>query len=75
MAHHVKGCSEDISPDTVILHQGTNEFDEWKHCRKNCCQHLALTIQSEKNKVFTSGLTISIKDLRSKSTFGKKMYG
>ena len=43
--------------------------------------NLALTIQREKNnKVFISGLTIrritiSIKYLRSKSTFGKKMLG
>ena len=26
MIHHVKGCLEDISPDTVILHHGTNDL-------------------------------------------------
>ena len=26
LLHHVKGCLEDISPDTVILHHGTNDL-------------------------------------------------
>ena len=26
MVHHVKGCLEDISPGTVILHLGTNDL-------------------------------------------------
>ena len=55
MAHHGKGCSEDISPDTVILHQGTNKFEEWKYFRENCCRHLALIIQSEKKQSFHLG--------------------
>ena len=26
MKHHLKGCLEDISPDNLILHQGTNNL-------------------------------------------------
>ena len=60
MVHHVKGCLEDISPNTVILHHGTNDLKCGNTSEKIATDivNLALTIQSEKTKVFISGLTI-----------------
>ena len=60
MIHHVKGCLEDISPDTVILHHGTNDLKSGNTSEKIATDivNLALTIQNEKTKVFISGLTI-----------------
>ena len=60
MVHHVKGCLEDISPNTVILHHGTNDLKSGNTSEKIATDivNLALTIQSEKTKVFISGLTI-----------------
>ena len=60
MAHHVKGYLEGISPDTVILHHGTNDLKSGNTSEKTATAiiKLALTIQIEKNKVFISGLTI-----------------
>ena len=56
--HHVEGCLEDISPVTVILHHGTIDLKSG-NTSENIATYivkLALTIQSEKNKVFISGL-------------------
>ena len=79
MIHHVKGCLEDISPDTVILHHGTNDLKSGNTSEKIATDivNLALTIQNEKTKVFISGLTIRNDNLdkRQKSIFGKKMFG
>ena len=47
LSHHVKGCLEDISPDTVILHHGTNDLKSG-----NTSEKIAT------DKVFISGLTI-----------------
>ena len=47
MTHHVKGCLEDISPDTVSLHHGTNDLKSG-----NTSEKIAT------DKVFISGLTI-----------------
>ena len=60
MTHHVKGCLGDISPDIAILHHGTNHLKSDNTSEKTAADivNLALTIQSEKNKVFISGLTI-----------------
>ena len=60
MIHHVKGCLEDISPDTAILHHGTNDLKSGNTSEKIATDivNLALTIQNEKTKVFISGLTI-----------------
>ena len=65
MAHHVKGCLEDISPDTVILHHGTNDLKSSNTSEKIAADivNLVLTIQNEKTKVFTSGLTVRKDDL------------
>ena len=60
MAHHVKGYLGGISPDTVILHHGTNDLKSGDTSEKTATAiiKLALTIRIEKNKVFISGLTI-----------------
>ena len=54
MIHHVKGCLEDISPDTVILHHGTNDLKSGNTSEKIATDivNLALTIQNEKNQSF-----------------------
>ena len=59
-AHDVKGCLEDISPDNVILHYGTNDLKAGNASVKISIDivNLALTIRSEKNKVLISGLII-----------------
>ena len=59
MAHHVKGCLEDISPDTVILHNMKNDLKSRSTSQKNAIDivNLALTIRSEK-KTFSSEVTI-----------------
>ena len=46
MIHHVKGCLEDISPDTVILHHGTNDLKSGNTSEKIATNivNLALTI-------------------------------
>ena len=61
MKHYIKGCLEDISPDALILYHGANNLKSGKTSEKiaNDIVNLALTIQSEKTKVFISGLTIS----------------
>ena len=60
MAHHVKGYLGGISPDTVILHHGSNDLKSGDTSEKTATAiiKLALTIQIEKNKVFISELTI-----------------
>ena len=46
MVHHVKGCLEDISPDTIILHHGTNDLKSGNTSEKIATNivNLALTI-------------------------------
>ena len=65
MVHHVKECLEDISPDTVMLHHDTNDLKSVNTSEKIATGivNLALTIQSEKIKVFISGLTIRNENL------------
>ena len=60
MVYHVKGCLEDISPNAVILHHGTNDLKSGNTSEKIATDivNLALTTQSQKTKVFISGLTI-----------------
>ena len=60
MIHHVKGCLEDMSQDTVILHQEIDNFKIGNTLEKLATNivNLALTIQIEKTKVFILGLTI-----------------
>ena len=65
MVHHVKECLEDISPDTVMLNHETNDLKNVNTSEKIATGifNLALTIQSEKIKVFISGLTIRNENL------------
>ena len=60
MALRVKGCLEDISPDTVILHHRTNDLKNVNTSEKIATDmvSLVLIIQSERTTVFISGLTI-----------------
>ena len=60
MVHNVKGCLENILPNTVVLHHGTNDLKSRNNPEgiSTDIVNLALTIQSEKIKVFISGLTI-----------------
>ena len=55
MAHHVKECLDDISPDIVILYHGTKDLKSCYTSAKIVADmvNLALTIRSEKTKVFT----------------------
>ena len=54
MVHHVKGCLEDISPNAVILHHGTNDLKSGNTSEKIATDmvNLALTTQSLKNQSF-----------------------
>ena len=60
MAHHIKGCLEDISPNTVILHHGTSNMNIDNTSVKVATNivNLASTIQSQKSKIFISGMII-----------------
>ena len=53
-AHDVKVCLEDISPDNVILHYGTNDLKAGNASVKISIDivNLALTIRSEKKESF-----------------------
>ena len=53
MAHHVKGCLEGISPDTVILNHGTNNLKSG-----NTSEKIATDKVNLKTKFFISGLTV-----------------
>ena len=52
MIHHVKGCLEDISPDTLILHHGTNDLKSGNTSEKIATVNLALTLENEKKQNF-----------------------
>ena len=54
MAHRLKGCLGDISPDTAILHHGKNHLKSGNTSEKTATDivNLALTIQSEKKTKF-----------------------
>ena len=58
MVHLVKACLKDMSPDTPILHYGKSNLKSGNTSEKITTDILALTIQSEKTKIFISGLTV-----------------
>ena len=69
IVHHVKGCLEDIFPDTVILHHRTNDLKSGNTLRVSCYRHKQFTFIYTKRKnqsfYFRIGYqkrTISIKD-------------
>ena len=47
MKHHVLGCLEDESPDTILLHYGTKDL-----------RSVALSTKNRKNTVYLSELTV-----------------
>ena len=69
IAHQVKGCLWDISPDTIILHHETNNMKIGNTAEKiaNNISNLAVTIRSEKTKALISRL-------KSLNNFWKKKY-
>ena len=59
MKHHVKRCSEDNFPDSIIFHVGTNNLKNKESVEDivNDILDVAISIRNEKNNVFVSGLT------------------
>ena len=52
MKHHIKGCLEDNSPDSVILHVGTNNLKNKESVEDiaNDIMDVAIFIRNEKNQ-------------------------
>ena len=68
MKHHIKGCLEDYSPDSVILHVGTNNLKNKESVKDiaNDIMDIATFIRTEKTNVFVSGLTVQNDRLNNK---------
>ena len=60
MKHHVKGCLEDNSPDSIILHVVTNNLKNKESVEDiaNDIMGVAMSIRNEKTNVFVSVLTV-----------------
>ena len=60
MKHHVKGCLEDNSPDSIILHVVTNNLKNKESVEDiaNDIMGVAVSIRNEKTNVFVSVLTV-----------------
>ena len=60
MKHDIKGCLEDNSPDSIILHVGTNNLKNKESVEDiaNDIMDIAIFIRNEKNNIFVSGLTV-----------------
>ena len=60
MKHHVKGCLEDNSPDSIKLLVETNNLKNKESVEDiaNDIMDLAVSIRNEKTNVFVSGLTV-----------------
>ena len=58
--HHIKGCLEDNSPDSILLHVGINNLKNKESVENisNDIMDIATFIRNEKNNVFVSGLTV-----------------
>ena len=58
--HHIKGCLEDNSPDSIILHVGTNNLKNKESVEDiaNDITDNAIFIRNEESNVFVSGLTV-----------------
>ena len=59
MKHHIKGCLQDNSPDSIILHVGTNNLKNKESVEDiaNDIMDTAIFVKKEKTNVFVSGLT------------------
>ena len=60
MKHHIKGCLEDNSADSIILHVGTNNLKSRESVEDiaNDIMDVVIFIRNEKTNVFVSSLTI-----------------
>ena len=60
MKHHIKGCLEDNSPDSVILHVGTNNPQNKESVEDiaNDIMDIEILKRNEKTNLFVSGLTV-----------------
>ena len=58
MKHHIKGCLEDNSPDSIILLVGTSNLKNKESAEDiaNDIVDVAIFIRNEKTNVFVSGL-------------------
>ena len=68
MKHDIKGCLEDNSPDSIILHVGTNNLKNKESVEDiaNDTMDIAIFIRNEKTNVFVSSLTIRNDRLKDK---------
>ena len=59
MKHHIKGYLQANSPDSIILHVGTNDLkiNESAEDIINDLMDVAMFIRNEKTNVFVSGVT------------------
>ena len=60
MKHHIKGCLQNNSPDSIILHVGTNNLKNKESVEDiaNDITDNAIFIRNEESNVFVSGLTV-----------------
>ena len=60
MKHHNKGCLEDNSPDSIILHVGSNNLKNKESAEDiaNDIMGFTIFIKNEKTNAFVSGLTV-----------------
>ena len=68
MKHHMKGCLEDNSPDSIILHVGTRNLKNKESVEDidNDIMDVEISTRNEKTNVFLSGLTVRIDRLNNK---------
>ena len=54
MKHHVMGCLEDGSPDTILLHHGTNDLRNEESAVKIASNiiNMALSAKNKKKTLF-----------------------
>ena len=60
MKHHVRGCSEDNSTDTAILHFGTNKLknNEKAEDIATHIMNVVISVKNENKTVVVSGITV-----------------
>ena len=58
--HHIKGCLEDNSPDSIMLHVGTNNLKNKESAEgiANDIMDVAIFIRNEQTSVFVSCLSV-----------------
>ena len=60
MKHHVRGCLEDNSPDTAIIHFGTNNLKNNESVKDIATDimNLAISVKNESKTVVVSRITV-----------------